>query len=201
MFEHSRIIPPGKLRIGRPICNPQRVALNAHEWLRSPCLHGDRIGPLLDHWIGHGHTLSDLRARFNRSVHRVASAQAPLCAHSRRRCRDLSRPKATLPGSLLVASRNNASHAVAGRRSPSPEPELVAGTRAGRRSPEPEPDAGDRARRRSPEPEPDAGIYIRPEVKRLMDERLLRLGIKRSPWATMAIVKWANLTDALKAVK
>jgi hypothetical protein len=44
-------------------------------------------------------------------------------------------------------------------------------------------------------------IYIRPEVKRLMDEHLLRLGIKPSAWAAMAIVKWANLTEALKAVK
>src|SRR5262249_48091603 len=44
-------------------------------------------------------------------------------------------------------------------------------------------------------------IYIRPEVKRLMDEHLLRLGIKPSAWAAMAIVKWASLTVALKAVK
>ena len=44
-------------------------------------------------------------------------------------------------------------------------------------------------------------IYIRPEVKHLMDEHLLRLGIKPSAWAAMAIVKWANLTEALKAVK
>ncbi len=44
-------------------------------------------------------------------------------------------------------------------------------------------------------------IYVRPEVKRLMDEHLLRLGIKPSAWAVMAIVKWAELTEALKAVK
>jgi hypothetical protein len=34
-----------------------------------------------------------------------------------------------------------------------------------------------------------------------MDEHLLRLGIKPSAWAAMAIVKWANLTEALKAVR
>jgi len=44
-------------------------------------------------------------------------------------------------------------------------------------------------------------IYIRPEVKRLLDEHLLRLGIKPSAWAAMAIVKWADLSEALKAVK
>ena len=44
-------------------------------------------------------------------------------------------------------------------------------------------------------------IYIRPEVKRLMDEHLLRLGIKPSAWAAMAIVKRADLTESLKAVK
>ena len=44
-------------------------------------------------------------------------------------------------------------------------------------------------------------IYIRPEVKRLMDEHLLRLGIKPSAWAAMAIVKWAGIGDALRAVK
>jgi hypothetical protein len=44
-------------------------------------------------------------------------------------------------------------------------------------------------------------IYIRPEVKRLLDEHLLRLGIKPSAWAAMAIVKWANVTEALKAVR
>ena len=34
-----------------------------------------------------------------------------------------------------------------------------------------------------------------------MFEHLLRLGIKPSAWAAMAIVKWANLTQAVKAVK
>jgi hypothetical protein len=44
-------------------------------------------------------------------------------------------------------------------------------------------------------------IYMRPEVKHLLDEHLLRLGVKPSSWAAMAIVKWASLTEALKAVK
>ena len=44
-------------------------------------------------------------------------------------------------------------------------------------------------------------IYIRPEVKLLLDEHLLRLGVKPSAWAVMAIAKWANLAEALKAVK
>jgi hypothetical protein len=43
--------------------------------------------------------------------------------------------------------------------------------------------------------------YAAVPVKRLMDEHLLRLGIKPSAWAAMAIMKWANLTEALKAVK
>lgn len=44
-------------------------------------------------------------------------------------------------------------------------------------------------------------IYIRPEVKRLLDEHMLRFGIKPSAWAAMAIMRWADLTEALKAVK
>ncbi len=44
-------------------------------------------------------------------------------------------------------------------------------------------------------------IYFRPEVKKLFDEHLARLGQKPSSWVAMALRSWANLDEALRAVK
>ncbi len=44
-------------------------------------------------------------------------------------------------------------------------------------------------------------IYFRPEVKRLFDEHLARLGQRPSSWVATALRKWAQLDDALRSVK
>ncbi len=44
-------------------------------------------------------------------------------------------------------------------------------------------------------------IYFRPEVKKLFDEHLARLGQRPSSWVATALRSWAHLDDALRAVK
>jgi hypothetical protein len=44
-------------------------------------------------------------------------------------------------------------------------------------------------------------IYFRPEVKRLFDEHLARQGQRPSSWVATALRRWAQLDEALRAVK
>jgi hypothetical protein len=44
-------------------------------------------------------------------------------------------------------------------------------------------------------------VYFRPEVKKLFDEHLARLGQRPSSWVATALRNWAHLDDALRAVK
>jgi hypothetical protein len=44
-------------------------------------------------------------------------------------------------------------------------------------------------------------IYFRPEVKKLFDAHLARLGMRPSSWVATALRSWAHLDDALRAVK
>jgi hypothetical protein len=44
-------------------------------------------------------------------------------------------------------------------------------------------------------------IYFRPEVKRLFDEHLARLGQRPSSWVATALRNWANLDDALRVAR
>jgi hypothetical protein len=44
-------------------------------------------------------------------------------------------------------------------------------------------------------------IYFRPEVKKLFDQHLARLGQRPSSWVATALRSWAKLDDALRAVK
>jgi len=42
---------------------------------------------------------------------------------------------------------------------------------------------------------------LRPEVKKLFDEHLARLGQRPPSWVATALRSWAHLDDALRAVK
>ena len=44
-------------------------------------------------------------------------------------------------------------------------------------------------------------IYFRPEVKKLFEEHLARQGQRPSSWVAMALRNWAQLDEALRAVK
>jgi hypothetical protein len=44
-------------------------------------------------------------------------------------------------------------------------------------------------------------VYLRPEVKKRFDDFLGRQGIRPSSWVSMAVARWANLQEALRAVK
>jgi hypothetical protein len=44
-------------------------------------------------------------------------------------------------------------------------------------------------------------IYFRPEVKKLFEKHLARQGQRPSSWVALALRNWAQLDEALRAVK